>query len=403
MHSYPYKVLDPIHGFIRFDALEQKVIDSLPFQRLRYIRQMGVTYFLYPGTNHTRFEHSLGVMELATRIFDVLFSKENQIINLQLSQEELLYWRRIIRLAALCHDMGHLPFSHTAEKVVLGPKGHEKMTYKILQDRSMNFIKETLGERALEDIIKLAIDSDVLASVASHLTMTPLEGLFAKIITEDNFGADRIDYLIRDAHYTGVGYGHFDYHQLIDTLRILPHEGTLTLGIIASGIQSVESLWIARYLMHARVYKLPKSCAYTAHMQRYMGDLPFSLELEAYLSQSDNTILADMTGSSHKDAQVLLKKVEPYKALLLTEKKQRLIQEKQKEIMQLFGDAIMLELGSTSRGSRAFWVYEEGNQLISSEEYSEFLKLIPIGIKALQIFVHSNALQDVKCYLQESI
>ena len=189
MHAYPYKILDPIHGFIRFDALEQTLIDSLPFQRLRYIRQMGVTYFLYPGTNHTRFEHSLGVMELVTRIFDIVVSRHNQIINLGLTEEQLCYWRKILRLAALCHDMGHLPFSHTAEKKILGPKGHEKMTYKILQDSRMHFIKEALGEKAIEDVSKLAIDGDVLAKLAPDLKMTPLERLFAKITTKDNFGA----------------------------------------------------------------------------------------------------------------------------------------------------------------------------------------------------------------------
>jgi HD superfamily phosphohydrolase len=403
MHSYPYKILDPIHGFIRFDALEQKLIDSMPFQRLRYIRQMGVTYFLYPGAHHTRFEHSLGVMELATRIFDVLVSKHNQIVDLKLSNEELHYWRRIVRLAALCHDMGHLPFSHTAEKKILGPKGHEMMAYTILQDQSMHFIKEALGKGALEDIAKLAIDGDVLMTLVPHVKITPLERVFANIITEDNFGADRIDYLIRDAYYTGVGYGHFDYHQLIDTMRILPKDDGWGLGIIASGIQSVESLWIARYLMYARVYKLPKSCVYTAHMQRYMGDLSFSLKLEEYLLQTDATILETMVRSSHQDAKVLLKQAEPYKALILTESKQKLIRKRQEEISKLFGTDVMLELGQEGKGSRTFLVCEDGNELISSDEYSEFLKMIPMGIKPLQIFVHIHSLEKVKSYLQDEL
>jgi len=112
--TYPFKICDPVHGFIRFGELEQRVIDSRPFQRLRYIRQMGVAYLIYPGATHTRFEHSLGVMELVTRIYNT--------ISHDLPEERVAYWRQILRLAALCHDMGHLPFSHTAEQVLL-PEG----------------------------------------------------------------------------------------------------------------------------------------------------------------------------------------------------------------------------------------------------------------------------------------
>jgi len=400
MHLHAYKILDPIHGFIRFDALEQQLIESPFFQRLRYIRQMGVSYLIYPGTNHTRFEHSLGVMELSGRIFDTLVSEQNQVVDLKLSNEQLVYWRKIVRLSALCHDMGHLPFSHTAEQKVLGKKGHEMMTYKMLQ--KMHFIKEALGATALDDVAKLAIDGDVLANLAPHLTMTPIERVFGKIITEDNFGADRIDYLIRDGKYTGVGYGHFDYHQLIDTLRILKEGEDLTLGITTSGIQSVESLWIARYLMHARVYKHPKSCVYTAHMQRYMGQLPLSLELESYLGQTDYTILEGMRPCDNEDAKILLKQADPYQAIPLTESKIGVVKERQEEIKKLFGSDVMIELSNDSRGSRTFLIYEDAKTLVSSDEYSEFLKNIPVGIKSVQLFVHPRSVNKMKEYLKES-
>ena len=130
-----HEIRDPIHVFIRLDSDERKVLDSRPFQRLRHIHQLATTYLVYPGATHRRFEHSLGVMELATRVFDVVTAEENvhdavhkflpQIMN----PTHRDYWRRVLRMAALCHDIGHLPFSHAAEKELL-PDGvdHETLT-----------------------------------------------------------------------------------------------------------------------------------------------------------------------------------------------------------------------------------------------------------------------------------
>ena len=111
-----HEIRDPIHNFIKLDSEERKVVDSYPFQRLRNICQLAFTYFVYPGTTHKRFEHSLGVMELATRIFDSITNEYNihpKIKKLNLipsSLKEKLYWRRVLRMAALWHDLGHLPF-----------------------------------------------------------------------------------------------------------------------------------------------------------------------------------------------------------------------------------------------------------------------------------------------------
>src|SRR3990167_8889868 len=98
------KIYDALHGFIRFNPIEQKLIDSAPFQRLRFIHQLGIAYFVYPGATHSRFEHSLGTMEIATRIAQQIGASAD--------------WVQIIRLAALCHDLGHLPFSHDAEEAL---------------------------------------------------------------------------------------------------------------------------------------------------------------------------------------------------------------------------------------------------------------------------------------------
>jgi HD superfamily phosphohydrolase len=117
-----HEIRDPIHVFVRLDSQEREVLNSRPFQRLRHIHQLALTYLVYPGATHKRFEHSLGVMELAGRVFDVVTASGNVTDQIRRglaplnNPDELRYWRRVLRMAALCHDIGHLPFSHAAEK-----------------------------------------------------------------------------------------------------------------------------------------------------------------------------------------------------------------------------------------------------------------------------------------------
>ncbi|MCH8109690.1 MAG: HD domain-containing protein, partial [Chloroflexi bacterium] len=139
MLKYMHEIRDPIHVFIRLDTDERKVLDSAPFQRLRHIHQLALSYLVYPGATHKRFEHSLGTMELASRVFDVItqppiHERIQSLIPEILRPDVRSYWRRVLRMAALCHDIGHLPFSHAAEKE-LHPEGwnHERLTVEIIR------------------------------------------------------------------------------------------------------------------------------------------------------------------------------------------------------------------------------------------------------------------------------
>ena len=139
-----HEIRDPIHVFVRLDSDEREVLNSRPFQRLRHIHQLALTYLIYPGATHKRFEHSLGVMELASRVFDVVTNPGNvtdPIRDVVPELDQLRYWRRVLRMAALCHDVGHLPFSHAAEKELL-PDGwdHERITREIICSDEMRSI-----------------------------------------------------------------------------------------------------------------------------------------------------------------------------------------------------------------------------------------------------------------------
>lgn len=244
-----HEIRDPIHSFIRMDVDERKIIDSRPFQRLRHIHQLAMTYLVYPGATHKRFEHSLGVMELASQIYDSITqshkidSKVVEFLPELNSEDKKRYWRKVLRAAAICHDLGHLPFSHAAEELLRGKWDHELLTVEIIRAEEMQQIFASMTPPIrTEDVVKLAVGPKKLPDII----FSNWELILAEIIIGDVFGADRMDYLLRDSHHTGVAYGLFDHHRLIDTLRILPFEiedlAAPVLGIEEGGIQDFPVL-----------------------------------------------------------------------------------------------------------------------------------------------------------------
>ncbi len=144
MQKHFHEVRDAVHVFARLDSDERAVLDSRAFQRLRHIHQLALTHLVYPGATHRRFEHSLGVMELAGRLFDVITAEKNRderVRRIFPADRQLEYWRGALRMAALCHDLGHLPFSHGAEARLLPPgKTHESLTVDIIRSDKMRKI-----------------------------------------------------------------------------------------------------------------------------------------------------------------------------------------------------------------------------------------------------------------------
>lgn len=278
-----HEIRDPIHVFIRMNTDERRVVDSRYFQRLRHIHQLALSYLVYPGATHKRFEHALGTMELATKVYDVVTDPQNAherirslVPEISSPPESLGYWRQVLRMAALCHDIGHLPFSHAAEKDLL-PEGwnHERLTVEIIKSAEMREIWEKMTPplRA-EDIAKIAVGQKIL----TEETFSVWETILSEIIVGDAFGVDRIDYLLRDSLHVGVAYGRFDHHRLLDTLRILPgyeedkmHDPASeptkpAIGIERGGIHSAQALLLARYFMYSQVYLHPIRRIYDKHL-----------------------------------------------------------------------------------------------------------------------------------------
>lgn len=303
MTKFVHEIRDPIYNFILIDSHERKVLDSPFFQRLRYVHQLALTYLVYPGATHRRFEHSLGVMELAGRAYDVITNPNN--IDKRCadifpnSEDERLYWRRVVRMAALCHDLGHLPFSHAAEHDML-PKGfsHEILSKKIIESPEMVKIwGDMVPPVKTEHVYKLAVGEKELREEKYSVW----ESILSEIIVGNAFGVDRMDYLLRDSHHAGVSYGKFDHYRLIDTIRVLPKEEDSdepTLGIEEGGLHSAEALVLARYFMFTQLYCHRIRRVFDIHLKDFLSKWRSKkddwIDLDKHLQTTDTEVLGAM-------------------------------------------------------------------------------------------------------------
>ncbi len=212
---------DPIHGIIRFDhEVLYDIIDHPIFQRLRRIKQMGLSSLVYPGANHTRFEHALGALHLMTRALKTLREKKVEITN-----EEYL----ASCVAILCHDIGHGPFSHALEYEIL-PISHEKVSLILMKSLEKEF-----GEPITQAI-------EIFTNTYSKRFLCQL--------VSSQLDIDRLDYLTRDSFFSGVVEGKVGYDRLIMMLNVDKGE----LVIEEKGIASVERFLLSRHMMYSQVY-----------------------------------------------------------------------------------------------------------------------------------------------------
>lgn len=252
-------IKDPVHGYIEVEDFARALMDAPALQRLRYIRQLGFSFLVYPGANHTRFEHSLGTMYLA----DVACRR------FQMADDE----RQLVVASALLHDIGHGPFSHASEPLM------EKYLHRTHDDLGA-ILEETVGGLLREN----GIDPGELCAVVkgTHRLSAIIHG---------DFDVDRMDYLLRDAYYTGAPYGTVDAQRLIRHLIRTP-EGTV---LDENGVNAAESLLIARTLMRPTVYY--------HHVSR-IGESMFQLAALAHLqdtggNDAEHLLRLDDAGCMH--------------------------------------------------------------------------------------------------------
>ena len=246
-------IRDPVWNNVRVDALALDLVATPAFQRLRYVRQLGLAHLVYPGATHTRFEHALGAYHLARRALALL--EERQDFE-HVARAEC----EIIRVAALLHDLGHYPFSHALEEI--GALHHEEVA------------RPLITEGPVADALVAALGGDAPQRVMALIrgeSASPLQGLIS-----GSFDLDKLDYLRRDAFMCGVSYGAIDVDRLLHSLVVLDvtDRGTTRreVGLVEKGLAALESLLFAKYQMYRNVYWHHAVRSATAMYKRLVAD-----------------------------------------------------------------------------------------------------------------------------------
>ncbi len=239
MNDKTKTIRDPIHGDIKLEGLFLELIEAPEIQRLYHIKQLGFAHLVFPGAHHARFEHSLGAYYVASQAAETL----------NLDKEE----KEIITCASMLHDIGHGPFSHTLEFILRNTLNvdHVDLTEKLILGKYDIFDpeeKEYIGSSSVNDILnKNGIDQkEIISNIRGKTNKKP----YLSQLLNSSIDVDQLDYLVRDAYYTGVAYGLIDTERFLQTLTINNNK----LAVIKKGVGVVENILMARTLMYSSVY-----------------------------------------------------------------------------------------------------------------------------------------------------
>ena len=330
------RIRDPAHGTIHVDDDEVALVDSPFFQRLRFIKQLGFGEMAFPGATHTRHAHCLGAMHLATRMFDAAFAKSRIAID----APSLTRMRKAVRVAALCHDIGHMPLSHASEKVAPQRRllelpdwlrrtgasederaAHEDFTAKILLSSSFR----APLEKALApyDLTPEAIVSLILGRAPPAGSAFVHGGRdYAPVLRQFVAGeldADRLDYLRRDSLYTGVSYGHVDLDWLIENIMPIEVGDAVLLGLSNAAIFAFEDFLLSRFHMFVSVYFHHTSVNFDAMLARFLNEAKGEFEIptdpERFAFCDDVALFYALRHSNNRWARRIVQR-QPYRLVV---------------------------------------------------------------------------------------
>ncbi|MFO0727689.1 MAG: HD domain-containing protein [Myxococcota bacterium] len=299
-------IRDPIHGTIQLSREELPLVDSPAYQRLRMIKQLGLADLAFPGATHTRYAHGLGVLHIASGMFEQIA----RLYDLAPLDEARL--RSTVRLAALFHDLGHAPLSHTTEAFL--PKvgalnlgvwqagsperraTHEDYTLKLLLDSELTrrfeqHVTPATGVTA-QDVATLVAGWTPSPALAHRFVIRGRDFMpLLRQLVSSELDADRMDYLLRDSYFTGVPYGRYDHEWLLENIAPVERNDAVFLGLDARASFGFEDFLLSRYHMFTSVYFHQIPIGYEVMLRRFvgeqLGELEVPYEVEAYLRCDD--------------------------------------------------------------------------------------------------------------------
>jgi len=377
------EIADPLYSFIRAGKGEIRIIDSPVFQRLRNIRQLGLAFLVFPSANHTRFEHSLGVMHLTEAVIKdhCSFCDDLEILK--------------GKLAGLLHDIGHAPFSHTGESLLPRERNHEEMAkHLILETEILDILKDSfsLSYEDVESIMRIICGEpkDDSERKLSDFLNGPL-------------GTDRMDYLKRDAFFCGVSYGLFEAERLLSTLRIV-EDGKPIIAVDISGLRALENFILGRYFMYLQVYFHRVVRILNIHMVEAIKKLFSPEELidpELYLKITDNLVMVRLHERS--DLRDHLERIfgrMHYKEVFSTSRKEEFLDAKDRLKDRFPEDLVRYDQAHKEVLDGPVMVLK-GDSLYPVEEFSSVLSALrPIEI--YRIYVHPSIRKEACEILRRS-
>ena len=358
------KFRDPVHGFISISPAELRIIDSPVFQRMRGIKQLSLGHYVYHGAEHSRFGHMIGAAHVAGRAFDALKMNMDVVGDVQVDETD----RATLRMAALLHDIGHTPFSHALE-TVLGPE-HERYS-------------QTLVKVCFEDVLK---KEGIDVNTVNNLIVGdpyPKKPFLSKIIS-GQLDVDRLDYLLRDSHYSGVSYGRFDMDRIISQLCVVDNKFVVFDG----GYEAVEQMIFARHQMYRQVY-FHKTKSVFELMLRRCGEIlkddlgyvkPDELEsgkIDEYVKHDDNWFLNSIFQSQDRNVKIIanmIKNRKPYRMVYSPNMDRNRMRKNRSKPHDLIGRLEMKQFALQNNLSK---LGIEEHEFLAEESSRQIYKLMP--------------------------
>lgn len=319
------RIRDPIHGSLQFDGDELALIDHRAYQRLRFIKQLGLADLAFPGATHTRFAHGLGVTHVAARMFDTV------VRDYELTPAERDRLRSTLRLAAMFHDLGHAPLSHTTESFMpplqrldLGPwqagpddrrAHHEDYTLKILSGSDLTqLIRRRFSDRGVEPEHVCALLANRLPAGMSNPFVIAGRNWMPVLrqCVSSEVDADRMDYLLRDSYYAGVPYGRYDNDWMVENLTTVERGVDLHLAMQSKASFGFEDYLLSRYHMFMSVYFHHVPIGYELMLTRFheeaAHELRFPSDIEGYLDCDDMFLQVRLKNSDNPWARRIIER-----------------------------------------------------------------------------------------------